>query len=240
MGHYNSEYESYYNSIINKRNSSNNYFRGSQGREKNKNWIVKRLIQELCGVLVMVIFVLVCKFIVTPQTVSAYKYSKNIVNSNYDYKGFINKVKTVDTSENIQDKAVELIDKVKSNFTGGETIKEKIRDKFTLPANGNIMSEEDNGIVISTNLDGKVSASFDGKVKECGEDAKLGKYILIDHGEGLETVYSNLDNIVVNEKDIVRKGEVIAENKTQKEAVHFEVLFMGQNKGLERIVGKKD
>jgi murein DD-endopeptidase MepM/ murein hydrolase activator NlpD len=240
MGNYNSQYESYYSSIVNKRANSG-YSRGSGEKKPKGNWIVRRLMQELCGVLVMLIFVIFCKFVVTPQTAAAYNYSKTIINSNYDYKNIISKAKNIDTSKNFQDRAVEFIDNLKSRFTGGQTIKEKIKEKFSLPANGNIINQEDDGISIQTTEDGKIIASFDGRVKECGADNELGNYILIDHGEGIETMYSNLEDIIVNQDDEVKKGELIARSKvTQPRSyVRFQVLFMGQSKGLESIVGFK-
>lgn len=238
MGHYNSQYESYYSSIVNKRNTSS-YLGGSRKKKPKGKWIVRRLMQELCGVLVLLVFVVICKFVVTPETVTAYNYSKSVVNSNYDYKNIINKVKNIDTDKGFQDRIVELIDNLKSKFTGGQTIKEKIKDKFSLPVDGNIINENDEGITMQTTKDDKVMASFDGRVKECGVDSKLGSYILIDHGEGIETLYSNLESIIVNQNDNVKKGDVIAQSKgTQlRDSITFQVLFMGQNKGLERTIG---
>lgn len=241
MGHYNSQYESYYSSIVNKRNTSGYYGVNREKKPKGK-WIVRRLMQELCGVLAMLVFVIFCKFVVTPETVAAYNYSKNIVNSTYDYENIISKVKNIDTNKSFQDRIVELIDNLKSKFTGGQTIREKIKDKFSLPVNGNIINENEEGITIQSTKGAKIMASFHGRVKECGVDNKLGSYVLIDHGEGIETLYSNLENIVVNENDEVKKGEVIAQSKGSetKDYITFQVLFMGQNKGLERIIGYKD
>jgi len=223
---------------VNKRANSG-YSRGI-GEKKNKgSWIARRLMQELCGVLVMLVFVIVCKFVVTPQTVAAYNYSKTIINSNYDYKNIVNKAKSINTNESFQDKAVDFIDNLKSRFTGGKTIKEKIKENFSLPANGDIISKQNDGINIETTKDGGISASFDGRVKDCGVDKELGNYILIDHGQGIETRYSNIEDIIVNQNDTVKKGDLIARNKMTRSVdyVHFQVLFMGQNNGLESIIG---
>ncbi|MFU0825344.1 M23 family metallopeptidase [Clostridium sp.] len=236
MGNYNSQYENYYKSIINKRSNSKNYFEKYSEKRSKGNPVTRRIIQDLCGVLVMLIIVIICKIIQIPQTQIIYNYSKQVVNTNLDYKGIVSKVKALDEDESVQDKAVEIIDKIKTKFTGGETIKEKIREKFTLPAEG-IIKEEEEGINIGTSEKGEISASYDGRVKECGEDTNLGNYIIIDHGEGIETLYSNLDKVLVKENDIVKKGDSIAENKNNDiKNVHFEILFMGQNKGLEKMV----
>ncbi|MCY6371869.1 murein hydrolase activator EnvC family protein [Clostridium ganghwense] len=241
MGNFNAEYESYYNSIVNKRNSSTGYYSGISEKKPQKNRIIKKIIQDLCGVLAMFIFVLICKVVVTPQTAAAYKYCKGVVNKNYDYKQIIYQVKHVDTSKNIQDKIVDFIDKIESNFTGGETIKNKIKEKFALPVRGNVIKSSQEGIDIKTMENSRITASYDGKVKECGKDENLGQYILIDHGDGLETRYSNLNNIMVKKEDKVKKGEIIGVSGkyNSQDTVHFEVLFMGQNKDLEKNVEMK-
>lgn len=237
MGNYNSQYESYYKSIVNTRSNSNNSYDRSIGKRPKGNPITRRIIQDLSGVLVMLLTVTICKFISIPQTEAIYKYSKEVVNTNFDYMAVVDKVRNIDTGESIQDKTIEFIDDLKTKIMGGETIKEKIRERFTLPANGNI-EEENQGIKIENTGDGQVTASYNGRIKECGADSKIGNYIVIDHGNGIDTLYSNLDNILVKEKDVVKKGDNIAVNEIEnsKDYVHFEVLFMGQNKGLEKII----
>lgn len=243
MGSFNSQYENYYNAIVNKKNKYNGYYNRNLEKKTNKDRIIKKVIQDLCGVLVMLIFVFVCKLVVTPQTVAAYKYCKNVVNTNYDYKEAIQQVKgiKVDNSKNIQDKIVDFIDKIRSEFTGEETIKNKIKEKFSLPAYGDIIKNAEEGIDIETIGKSQIAASYDGKIKECGIDEKTGGYILIDHGDGLETRYSNLKDIMVKEEEKVKSGQIIAmsgDNNSQS-TVHFEILFMGQNKNLEKNVEMK-
>ena len=53
-------------------------------------------------------------------------------------------------------------------------------------------------------------AAYDGEVHEVGEDARLGKYILIDHGEGIEILYGHCDQILVTQGAMVRAGEPVA------------------------------
>lgn len=243
MGNFNSEYENYYNTIVNKRTNYNGYYNRNSEKKINKNRIIKKIIQDLCGVLVMLIFVFVCKVVVTPQTTAAYKYCKEVVNTNYEYKEIIQQVKDieVDNSKSIQDKVVDFIDKIKSQFTGEETIKNKIKEKFSLPAYGDIIKNTEEGIDIETIGKREIAASYDGKIKECGIDKNLRWYILIDHGDGLETRYSNLNNIMIKKEEKVKQGQIIAmsgDNNSQS-AVHFEILFMGQNKNLEKNVEMK-
>lgn len=241
MGNFNSEYENYYNTIVNKRTNYNGYYNRNSEKKTNKDRIIKKIIQDLCGVLAMLIFVFVCKLVVTPQTVAAYKYCKEVVNTNYDYKEVIYQVKDIDNSKGIQDKIVDFIDKIRSEFTGEETIKNKIKEKFSLPAYGDIIKNAEEGIDIETIGKSQITASYDGKIKECGIDKKTGGYILIDHGDGLETRYSNLNDIMVKKEEKVNRGQIIAMSgdNNSESAVHFEILFMGQNKNLEKNVEMK-
>lgn len=241
MGNFNSEYENYYNTIVNKRTNYNGYYNRNSEKKPNKDRIIKKIIQDLCGVLAMLIFVFVCKLVVTPQTAAAYKYCKEVVNTNYDYNQVVQQVKGIDNSKAIQDKIVDFIDKIRSEFTGEETIKNKIKEKFSLPAYGDIIKNAEDGIDIETIGKSQIAASYDGKIKECGIDKKTGGYVLIDHGDGLETRYSNLNAIIVKEEEKVKRGQIIAMSgdSNSQSAVHFEILFMGQNKNLEKNVEMK-
>lgn len=68
-----------------------------------------------------------------------------------------------------------------------------------------------NGIDISAPIGTKVMAAADGKVIEVTEDDLMGTTVIIDHGSGLKSVYSNLAKTPVVEKgDKVASGAVIA------------------------------
>lgn len=244
MGNYNSQYESYYKSIVNNKSNRNvNYSERILMKNTNGNPIVRRLIQDLSGVLVMLMVVIFCKITTIPQTEAFYNYSKKVVNTNAvtDYSKIITRVKKIKTADDIQDGVIKLIDNMKVKITGGETIEEKIRSKFVLPVSGETI-EESEGIKINSSGESRIIASYNGKVKECGTDEKLGNYVVIDHGEGIDTLYSSLDKILVKENDIVKKGDIIAENRAGdiKKSVHFEVLFMGQNEDLEKVIEQRN
>lgn len=243
MGSFNSKYENYYSSIVNKKHSSlgySNYNKISQKKPKG-NKVTKKLIQDLCGVLAMCIFVLSCKMVTTPKTTEAYNYCKKVVNEDYDYKKAIYKVKNIGTLKSVEDKAVDTIERIKSKVTGGESIKDIIREKFQLPVEGKVSYNSEKGINIKAPAKCNVTASYDGKVKECGTNEISSGYIVIDHGNGLETKYSNLEKMLVKKNDTVKKGEIIGKNKkfNSNKDVHFEILFMGQNIGLEKNVETK-
>ncbi|MDR0271778.1 MAG: M23 family metallopeptidase [Clostridiales bacterium] len=55
-----------------------------------------------------------------------------------------------------------------------------------------------------------VRAGADGRVISIGTDFWRGNYVTIDHGNGYNTTYGQLmENILVNEGDVVRTGQVI-------------------------------
>ena len=90
------------------------------------------------------------------------------------------------------------------------------------------------GIDIDAKMNTDVKASFSGKIKECSEDSEQGKYILIDHGNGLETKYCHLNEILIKKEDVVKKSQIIAKSgntgKSTGPHLHFELLYMGENK----------
>lgn len=126
MGNYNSEYESYYNSLKNTGRATyspsynNKSFSGLKGI--GGSHLGKRIIRELSGVLILFIFVIGCRVIVTPETQAVYKSSKEILNENYDYKSLEKKIRTIDL-KNLQDNIINAIEQLKSKITGKETKK---------------------------------------------------------------------------------------------------------------------
>lgn len=72
------------------------------------------------------------------------------------------------------------------------------------------VSKPHNGIDISVTGLESVKASLDGKVNETGVSPAYGKYIRILHADGLQTVYANCSDIMVEKGDIVKQSEEIA------------------------------
>ncbi len=63
---------------------------------------------------------------------------------------------------------------------------------------------------ISANLGDNVLASFDGEVIETGNSYNDGNYIVLSHGNGWTSTYSQLDeHFLVTKGDVVTKGQVI-------------------------------
>lgn len=91
------------------------------------------------------------------------------------------------------------------------------------------------GIDVKANIGEKVIAALDGVVEKVDNDnTELGKYIIINHQNGLKTVYSNLDeNVVVKQGQKVTKGQQIGKvgktagnysSEKYGDHLHFEVL----------------
>ncbi|MBV7273067.1 M23 family metallopeptidase [Clostridium thailandense] len=251
MGNYNSEYESYYNSL--KKNNGARYtpaynrgFRHSAIERSKGNYWISRITRDLIGVFILFVFVISCKLVVNPKTQEVYNYSKEVLNQNYDYKDLKINYKNIDLKK-IQDKITNTIEEIKSKITGNETFDNRIKNEFILPVVGVETSpfgyREDPiskdkkfhaGVDIDAKVDTDVKAAFDGRVKFCGEDKELGKYILIDHGNGIETKYGHLNKILVAKEDAVKKSQIIAKSgntgKSTGPHLHFELLYMGENK----------
>jgi murein DD-endopeptidase MepM/ murein hydrolase activator NlpD len=250
MGNYNSEYEDYYSSLKKKNKIRNfpyqhsSYNVDNTGKSKEK-YLIRRITRDLIGVLILFIFTIGCKVIVTPQTQTVYNYSKKVLSQNYDYGALKEKSESIDFTK-LQDKLTNIIEQIRSKITGSQTATEKIKSEFILPVKGVETSpygyREDPitkekkfhaGVDIDAKENTDVLASYAGKVKECGTDGQLGNYILIDHGEGIETKYAHLNKILIKKEDAVKKSQVIAKSgntgKSTGPHLHFELLYMGEN-----------
>lgn len=78
-----------------------------------------------------------------------------------------------------------------------------------------------------------IRAAFSGKVRIVDYDRKgYGKYILIRHPNGLETLYGHLSKHLVKEDQIVKVGEPIGlggnTGRSTGSHLHFETRFMGR------------
>ena len=88
------------------------------------NFYIKRLTRELIGVLVLFIFVLLCKVVVTTKTQYVYNYSKEVINKKYDYSTLIDKAKGFKI-EDIGNITGNFIEKIKSTISNESEINNK-------------------------------------------------------------------------------------------------------------------
>lgn len=87
------------------------------------------------------------------------------------------------------------------------------------------------GLDIAAAADTPITASLTGTVKEAGENNSYGKYVLLDHGSGIETRYAHCNVLSVKQGDVVKAGDVIAKVGSTGEStgphVHLELLING-------------
>ena len=116
MGSYNTQYQSYYNNLAKKQRGSNNFASESNKHSGFSKFYIKRLTRELVGVLVLFIFVLFCKSVVTPKTQFVYNYSKEVINKQYNYSALIDKAKGAKLKD-IEVMTVSFIEKFKNTIS---------------------------------------------------------------------------------------------------------------------------
>jgi murein DD-endopeptidase MepM/ murein hydrolase activator NlpD len=88
------------------------------------------------------------------------------------------------------------------------------------------------GLDIAVAADSYIRASGPGTVRAAGVDEIYGRYILIDHGGGLQSMYGHASRIFVEAGDEVERNEVIAlsgsTGRSTAPHLHFEIRRDGQ------------
>ena len=116
-------------------------------------------------------------------------------------------------------------------------------------ANGTISSsfgERDGkfhqGLDIAADTDTPITASLTGTVKEAGENDSYGKYVLLDHGSGIETRYAHCNSVSVKQGDHVNMGDEIAKVGSTGDSsgphVHLELLIDGTPYNPQTVLQK--
>ncbi|SMC19107.1 Peptidase family M23 [Clostridium acidisoli DSM 12555] len=245
MGNYNSQYENYYNSLSSRINNRGNIYGQKQKNYFNKDKFFRIIRIQLLGTLLLFTIIFTCKVYVTPQTKAVYNFAKYTINENYDIKSLISYGSNINLSnvskyvkkENFNDmenKIVNLIDNERAKFTGSKTIKQEINQEFAVPVAGSLTKTElDNGLQFKVPINTDIKAVYSGIVESAGENKEDGKYIVIDHGSGIETKYSNLNLIDVKMGEKVNKNDVIGKSgnssKDKTGGLYFQLIYMGEN-----------
>ena len=89
-----------------------------------------------------------------------------------------------------------------------------------------------NRLDLKVNIGDTIVAAFDGKVRIVKYERRgYGKYVVIRHDIGLETVYGHLSKQLVEENQLVKAGEVIGlggnTGRSTGSHLHFETRFLG-------------
>jgi murein DD-endopeptidase MepM/ murein hydrolase activator NlpD len=87
------------------------------------------------------------------------------------------------------------------------------------------------GLDIAVPQNSYIRASGPGVVKTAGEDPVYGKYIVIDHGSGLETLYGHAARLLVTQGARVKRLQIVALSGSSGQStaphLHFEVRRNG-------------
>lgn len=88
------------------------------------------------------------------------------------------------------------------------------------------------GLDIAVPQNSYIRASGPGVVKAAAEDSIFGKYIIIDHGGGIETLYAHAARLLVTPGTRVKRQQIVALSGSSGQStaphLHFEVRRNGQ------------
>lgn len=89
-----------------------------------------------------------------------------------------------------------------------------------------------NGVDFAAPKGTAIYAAYDGKVVAATYSSSMGNYVMIDHGDGLYTIYMHASALYVSKDDIVVRGETIAAvgstGRSTGNHLHFSVRKGGQ------------
>lgn len=89
-----------------------------------------------------------------------------------------------------------------------------------------------NGVDMAAPAGTDILAAYDGTVVSASYSASMGNYIMLDHGDGLVTIYMHASRLCVSQGQDVSRGQVIAKVGTTGSStgnhLHFTVRLNGQ------------
>lgn len=89
-----------------------------------------------------------------------------------------------------------------------------------------------NGLDVKVNIGDTIVAAFDGKIRIVNYERRgYGKYVVIRHTNGLETIYGHLSKQLVKVDEVVKAGQPIGlggnTGRSTGSHLHFETRFLG-------------
>lgn len=248
MGNYRAQYEKYYGSVKGKASGSKNKVQGyvSNGKDKREGnqqlagRLIKKIMWQLVGALVLVLLLLVIKMIPLEGTKEAYIVSKKMMDQDFNINETVMAI-NIEGTEEYKEQALDYIDEIKSLVIGEKTLKEKIKEDYVVPTLGKVkmLDDANMGIAILTDGDKDIAAAFDGTVREVKEEVD-GKHLIVDHGNGIETYYGLLSSINVKEGDKISKGENLGKSgvidSSNTKGVVFKIIYMGLEKDPNELM----
>ncbi len=149
--------------------------------------------------------------------------------------------------ESSQEETTQVVEVVRANAGADcNTLKIPVSGAMLTSSYGNrsnpITSEKElhKGMDFAAKKGTGIVAAAAGKVILVKNSASYGKYIKVDHGGGLVTLYAHCNSIIKKEGDTVRKGETIATvgstGQSTGNHLHFEVILNGKNLNPEWLL----
>ena len=215
MGKYSREYKDYYKRIGKDRDKISKI-----NKRQDKRYYVKKFIYQVVGAVVLLGLLFILKNIPLKEGNDIYVFSKNTLNNDINIKNY---------KERILDK----IDEIKKIVLGEETLKEKIKNEYIMPISGDYNSTNNAVIINPKEGCSEILASYRGGVDILDEDDN-GKYIIINHKNGIQTYYGYIKETNVKVGQIVDKGRVIG--RCSNKGVYFQIVYMGIEKNPLELI----
>ena len=100
-------------------------------------------------------------------------------------------------------------------------------------AEGDPGAERHSGLDLAVPVGSDVRATGGARVKEVGTDSAYGRFVLLEHPQGYESMYGHLSRVIVAPGDSVRAGQVIGlsgnSGRSTAPHLHFEIRRGGQS-----------
>lgn len=241
MSNFHTQYKEYYSRMTNSEEIKNHDSiynnRKNMNDAINGQTIFKKLIMQSYVSVIMLLTILLVK--TTDGDIARkinVQISKAIGTTDiYKYKDQI----SIETIEKVQEKIVDKVDLFISSITNSKSILQTINDEFAFPKSDKVVyanRKTTNDYTIFHELTSSmIFSTYGGTVKKVGEDEN-GKYIIINHGNGLETVYSMLKQVRVAEGEKIIQDDYIGDckedSKEKTYKVGVKVLYMGSSKDI--------
>ncbi len=170
--------------------------------------------------------------------------SAELLKVNAELSLTINEVETEAATLSVQKSKVEEEIKIEEEKQRQIELERKRATTFIMPTSGRISSGYGNrlhpitkkyafhsGIDIANSKGTSILASRNGKVTFAGYKGSYGNFIIVNHGNGIETAYAHLSSINVKVGQNVTQGDVIGKMGTTGSStgshLHFEIRING-------------